>query len=354
MNVSQVLRAATLTMTLMIVASLTACGASKSEPAADGGGSGSRAGSETIGILSVTDQSEFVLREAEAAKVAAEKLGWKVQRIDGKGDPAVWGTAINTFVTQKVAGIITIAVEGSPIAAQLQAAKAAGIPVIATAVLPDPAGADLFDASYAPDDSVYGEKIAERAEQDFPQGTDFVTLELTSLKGARDVTEASTGALEAAGYNEVGKYDMQLATIANEATKGTSDLMQANPDAKFVVGCCDFTAIQATTLLKSLGKPDVVVYSRWDNQSVIDAIRNGAPIVNIANNIDIGMVTAVDQIVAHKVDGTPINKDAAADVWEWKALDAQSLPAKGEFVFPLNDILAPFVARWQDEYGITG
>src|SRR6266536_4616025 len=132
---------------------------------------GAKLGSGTIGILSLNGQSEVLMHWADTATKAAAEMGWKATVADGKGDPSVWSQAMQNFVNQRVDGIITLAVDPAPIAAQLRAAKEAGIPVIATGITVSDPG--QFAAVYAPDDAEFGRVLAANMTKTVPAGSEY-------------------------------------------------------------------------------------------------------------------------------------------------------------------------------------
>jgi ribose transport system substrate-binding protein len=64
------------------------------------------------------------------AAAAARKLGWSVQIVDGKGDPATYNAAIHNAVVAGVNGIIDVAIPDSLIVPSLLFAKQHHVPVV--------------------------------------------------------------------------------------------------------------------------------------------------------------------------------------------------------------------------------
>jgi ribose transport system substrate-binding protein len=112
---------------LMIVAiiavlALSACG--------KGNESGSKS-SGKIGITVLNLANPFFVSLTNAAKAEAEKLGYEVIINDPKDDVNAQVTAIENFISQKVAAIIVTATDQKVIDEAVKKAKDAGIPVIA-------------------------------------------------------------------------------------------------------------------------------------------------------------------------------------------------------------------------------
>jgi len=91
---------------------------------------------------------------AEAAKEAAEQLGWTADVVNGKGDPSVWNSAIQAAVASKADGIVLFAISPALVADAVAKAKAAGVPVVAAFVGPK------ADALVVPDAEDGGQTMA--------------------------------------------------------------------------------------------------------------------------------------------------------------------------------------------------
>lgn len=339
---------------------LTACGSSgsssTSSPAASSGGSSSAAAKlpagGKIGIVASTLTSEVEKHWTETATAALKQIGWTAVIVDSANDPGKMQSAISGFVTDKVAGIITIAIDGAPMAPALKAAKDANIPVIATGIGIDPAGQSLFSAFYAPSDDQLGQAAADYLKTKVPSGSDYVMLDLTAVYGAHAPIVAGQKILDAAGFKQVGSHDISVADIVGSTGKGSADLIQAHPTAKFMFGCCDFTAPITVPALKAAGHGDVIQTVRYDNLSTLDLIRNGAPVATAAVNADSGVLTAISQILAHAASGAAIDPAADKGIYQYKMVDKANLPEKGKYVFDPAEQISTFVGQWKTAYGL--
>ncbi|WP_026912064.1 sugar ABC transporter substrate-binding protein [Patulibacter minatonensis] len=349
---------------LVAAGGLTACGSSDDDTTSTGasGGSGSAAStnadftgstplkSGTIGIVEVNAQSERISEWASTAKKAAEDLGWKAEVIDGKGTPAGWAQAISSLTTKKVDGIITLAIDPPAVATQLQAAKAAKIPVIASGISVAGSGSDLFAARYAPDDSQFGQVLADYLKSKVPAGSEYVNLDLSAVSGAHALITKANPAMQAAGLKLAGTQDINPADIINGTGKATVNLVRSNPKAKIILSCCDFSPPITVASLKQAGKSDVIQAARYDNPSTLALIEKGEPVVTAASNSDQGVLTAVDQIARLKSTGKAIDPKADAGKYEFKVIDKSNVPAGGKYVYDPDSQIAEYVKRWKAEY----
>lgn len=262
-------------------------------------------------------------------------------------------SAIQGFVADKAAGVITIAIDGAPIAPALKAAADAGIPTIATGIGIDPSGQSLYSAFYAPSDDQLGQVAADYLKTKVPAGSEYVMLDLTAVYGAHAPIVSAKPILDGAGFKFVGSHDISVADIVGSTGKGAVDLITAHPDAKFMFGCCDFTAPITVPALKAAGHPDVIQTVRYDNLSTLDLIRSGAPVATATVNADQGVLTAISQILAHAATGAPINPKADEGIYTYLMVDKDNLPAAGKYVFDPAEQIAQYVGEWKSEYGIS-
>ena len=111
---------------------LAACGGSgagstSEEPAS---GSGASEGG-TIGVAMPTRTSERWIADGNAVKEQLEEKGYKVALQYANDDIPTQSQQVDQMITQGVDALIIAAIDGTALSSQLQAAKAADIPVIA-------------------------------------------------------------------------------------------------------------------------------------------------------------------------------------------------------------------------------
>ena len=339
---------------LVVAAGLlaSACGSSTSSSTATTSASGGKLalGSRTIGIDASNLASAAEEGWVTVASSAIKALGWKPVVVNGQGSPTLEEQAIQTFVTQHVSGIITMAIDGAPIRQQLASAKSAGIPVIAVGISVDPQGKSLFNAVYAPSDRKYAQNMASYITAHFPKGTSYVTLNLSAVYGAAETVDAINPLLTAAGYVNAGTCNMGTTTIVQDAQSCTTNLIQAHPQAKVYVSCCDFTPAITVPALTAIQKTNVLQIAPYDDAVSQQMIQKGDNLALAVSNIDTGVLIAVDQIAAHAVKGTPINPNAASTAFKYVMLDKSNVPTGSAPYFNPNTELAQFVHKWSTEY----
>lgn len=82
-----------------------------------------------VAYVSANEQNDAEREWGKAIVEAAEKAGWKVTVIDGRGSPVSWLAGMNQAISLKVDGIITSA-DARSLADPIKQANAQGIPVV--------------------------------------------------------------------------------------------------------------------------------------------------------------------------------------------------------------------------------
>jgi ABC-type sugar transport system substrate-binding protein len=104
------------------------------------------AAATTLGLVTPGTGSEAIARAAQAARSAAEEKGWTVEARDASVD----GDALAQLVRREVAGLVLVAVRPEFDPAGVQAARAAGVPIVTVLAGASPAARfDLAVNQYA-------------------------------------------------------------------------------------------------------------------------------------------------------------------------------------------------------------
>jgi ribose transport system substrate-binding protein len=325
---------------------------SSSEPAASTSGS---TGSTplpggTIGVVELTAESEIIADWGNTIETALKEVGWNTVIIDGKGDPAVIGQGMTSLVSQHVDGIITLIVDAPLIAPQLKAAKAAGIPVIASGTeAADPE--HLFSATYAPSDKQFGVVMGEYLVEHFSSGTEYTQFSIPAALPARLFYEGLEPLLAKGGFKLAATKDIAPSDLVNATTKATADLAAGYPNASLLVSCCDFTPPIMIPTLAQEGASDVTVTGKEENLSTLALIREGAPVVAVAANADTGPLIAVGALLAHTASETPIPDKNDQSKYEFAVIDNENVPqGSEELYFEPSEQIAAFVKEWSGIY----
>lgn len=92
----------------------------------------------TIALVTINQQALFFNQINDGAQSAADKNGVKLVIFNANDQSTAQNTAIENYITQKVDGIILVAIDVNGVKPAITAAKNAGIPVVAIdARIPD-------------------------------------------------------------------------------------------------------------------------------------------------------------------------------------------------------------------------
>src|SRR5215475_13342393 len=93
---------------------------------------------QTVALVTINQQALFFNQINDGAKAAADKAGAKLVIFNANNQAAAQNSAIEDYITQKVDGIVLVAIDVNGVKPAITAAKNAGIPVVAVdAQIPD-------------------------------------------------------------------------------------------------------------------------------------------------------------------------------------------------------------------------
>ena len=93
---------------------------------------------KTFALVQINQQALFFNQMNEGAQAAADAAGAKLVIFNANNDPAAQNSAIETYITEGVDGIIVVAIDVNGVMPAVIQADEAGIPVVAVdAILPD-------------------------------------------------------------------------------------------------------------------------------------------------------------------------------------------------------------------------
>ncbi len=254
-------------------AEATAAPAAEGEAA--GEAEGEAAGDDTIRVAYTvpTLDSAFFTTLGEGAAQAAEDFGVELTFVGANLDVATQVKQVEDFIVSGVDVLIIQGADSAGIVAALDAAEAAGIPVVTTGDRPDGGlitthiGFDNIESGV-----IGGEFIAEQLG-----GTGKV-VELIGRLGTESGREKSEGFLQAlSNYPDMELVASQPANFQREtAVSVMENIIQAQPEIDAVYAANDDMALGALQALKAAGRDEGVVIVGNDGiDDAIEAIRSG-------------------------------------------------------------------------------
>ena len=281
---------------------------------------GSSAWADTFALVTINQQALFFNQINEGAQKAADAAGAKLVIFNANNVPSAQNDAMENYITQKVDGIILVAIDVNGVKPAITAAKTAGIPVIAIdAQIPD--GDNI--AFVGVDNTKAGEDI----------GKFYADYVKSNLSGTAKI--GVIGALNSFIQNQrldgfkkavadSGQKITFLDTVDGQnvqdvALTAAENLMTANPDMTTLYATGEPALVGAVSAVTSQGRTGDVKVFGWDltKQAV--------------EGIDAGWVTAV-------VQQDPAGEGKAA-------IEALTKLNKGEKIEPIINVPVTIVTK---------
>ncbi|WP_062209488.1 substrate-binding domain-containing protein [Aureimonas sp. AU12] len=220
---------------------------------------------DTYALVTINSQALFFNQINDGAKAAAKAAGAELVIFDANNVPAAQNSAIETYITQKVDGIILVAIDVNGVKPAITEAKAAGIPVVAIdAQIPGGDNVSFIGVDNAKAGADIGKFYA-----------DYVKAEMGG-----EATVGVVGALNSFIQNQRLDGFKQAATASGEkiafldtvdgqnvqdvALGAAENLMTANPTMKTLYATGEPALIGAVSAVESQGRQADVKVFGWD------------------------------------------------------------------------------------------
>lgn len=256
---------------LMVMMILTACsmdapGSSSDEESDD---SGEANGDYTIGFSISTLNNPFFVTLNEGAEAKAKELGATLTVVDAQDNASKQASDVEDLIQQEVDLIMINPVDSEAVAAAVESANAANIPVVT--VDRSAAGGEVV-SHIASDNIAGGEMAAEHLISIVGEGAKVAELEgVPGSSAARERGE---------GFNNIAadKLDIVAKQTANfnraEGLSVMENLLQANPDITGVFTHNDEMALGALQAIEASGK-DIAVVGFDATEDAVKAVEEG-------------------------------------------------------------------------------
>lgn len=217
----------------------------------------------TYALVQINQQALFFNQMNEGAQQAAEEVGAELLIFNANNDPAAQNSAIETYITEGVDGLVVVAIDVNGIMPAVNQAAEAGIPVVAVdAILPEGPQAAQVGVDNAEAGAMIGEDFVEWAGE---QG-DTVQLGIVGalnsfIQNVRQ--EGFEGAVEGAESVEtVGVVDGQ--NVQDTALSAAENLITANPGLDAIYATGEPALLGAIAAVESQGRTGDVRIFGWD------------------------------------------------------------------------------------------
>lgn len=296
---------------------------------------------KAIYVITCSSQGIGCVRAANGVVAAGQELGWKVQVIDGRGDPGAWNGAILSAIAGGADGIVLAAVPPMLVGDALDRAKSAGI-VVVSVFNPVPSEAGSLFAWVRPDHEAQGRLVAAWVAKDSGGAAKVLLVEDNQFpelaqrsKGFRE------GLASCAGCTIVESEESTIGTMAQRLPGAVASALSRHPDANYLVAPFDSNAFFASEGVRQAGRTGAVKVAGYegDPQSIA-AIRDGNQAITIANPAEWMGWEAADEL-ARAFAGVP----AAEAPVPFRLIDADNAPATSGWTGDV-DYAAEFRKLW--------
>lgn len=237
----------------------------------------------TFALVQINQQAIFFNQINDGATAAAKAAGAKLVIFNSNDRPAEQNNAIETYIQQKVQGLVVVAIDVNGIMPAVQAAAAAGIPVVAVdAILPPGPQKSQVGVDNGTAGKMMGEFFLDTIRRDAGGKANLgIVGALNSFiqnvrqKGFEDVVQADANVRMAGVVNGRNVQDSALSVAET--------LLTGNPDLTAIYATGEPALLGACAAVESQGRQGSVKVFGWDLTA--QAIRG----------IDAGYVAAVVQ-----------------------------------------------------------
>ncbi|TFF24814.1 sugar ABC transporter substrate-binding protein [Jiella endophytica] len=278
------------------------------------------ASAETFALVTINQQALFFNQINDGAKAAAKEAGADLVIYDANNVPSAQNTAIENYITQKVDGIILVAIDVNGVKPAITEAKKAGIPVVAIdAQIPDGDNVSFIGVDNEKAGGEIGKFYADyvKKEMDGKAGVGIIGALNSFIQNQR--LDGFKKAVEDSGVDVEFLDTVDGQNVQDVALGAAENLMTANPTMATLYATGEPALIGAVSAVESQGRQSDVKVFGWDLTA--QAIKG----------IDEGWVTAV------------VQQDPAAE--GKAAVEALMKISKGETVEPTIYIPVTIVTK---------
>jgi ribose transport system substrate-binding protein len=262
----------------------------------------------TVGLVQINQQALFFTQMNEGAQKKADELGVNLVIFNANNDPAAQNNAIETYIAQKVDGLVVVAIDVNGIMPAVQAAGEAKIPVVAVdAILPEGPQVAQVGVDNAEAGKMIGQHFLDIVKKDMG-GTAKVGIvgalnsyiQNVRQKGFEDVVKG------AEGITMTDVVDGR--NIQDNAMSAAENLLTANPDLTGIYATGEPAMVGAVAAVESQGRQDSVKLVGWDlTASVIKGIDDGY-VVGVVQQDPAGMGAAAVEAAVKASKGEQVEK----------------------------------------------
>jgi ribose transport system substrate-binding protein len=246
----------------------------------------------SIGIVTFSTSDIHTNQMVDTMTAEAKSKGWTVESLNANGDPSQAIAQIKQLVTKKADAIIVTVFDSTGLAAGLQAAADAKVPVLT-------AGGGMASGIALAASTGAAQPLVDLMLKNL--GGSGTVLDLSYHPGipCRERADAFDVAVKANPGLKATTHEITIPGAAESSQAATSAWLSANPNAKgpfAIFNCYDDNALGAIAALKQNGRTDVQVYSFNATAPAVQAVKDGTMTGTLGVDLTSAGKLLVDQI----------------------------------------------------------
>jgi ABC-type sugar transport system substrate-binding protein len=245
-----------------------------------------------IGIVTFSTSDVDTNQMVDTMTQQAQSKGWTVEALNANGDPSQAITAIKQLATKKVDAIIVTVFDSTGLAAGLQAAEDANIPVLS-------AGGGMAPGIALSASTGAAQPLVDLMLKNIGKAGTVLDLSYHPGIPCRERADAFDAAVAANPGLKATTHEITIPGAAESSQAATSAWLGANANAKgpfAIFNCYDDNAMGAIAALKQNGRKDVQVYSFNATAPAVQAVKDGTMTATLGVDLTSAGKMLVDQI----------------------------------------------------------
>ncbi|MDR3470970.1 MAG: substrate-binding domain-containing protein [Devosia sp.] len=274
-----------------------------------GGTTAGFAAGEKISVLTPYLSAIATGQMIEAFKKDAEKYGWTVDVVDTAGDMGAFASRVEDATTKKADAILLVSVDAKQIQAQVDAAKAAGIPVFSI----DGAKNPSVMLNVTSDNYVLGQTMTKFLFGAIGGKGNIVRLFYSAHPGVHQREIALDDALKAnPGVKQVADHYVAVPGQVDDSRAAMDAILLAHPGdgaINAVWAAWDEPGIGAGLSIEAAGRKGIVIAGIDGNPQAIDLIKKCGPYIGTVRQGFTQMADIAADNLNLVLAGGPVDKD---------------------------------------------
>jgi ribose transport system substrate-binding protein len=232
---------------------------------------------ETYALVTINQQALFFNQINDGATAAAKAAGVDLVIFNANNVPSAQNDAIENYITQKVDGIILVAIDVNGVKPAITAAKAAGIPVIAIdAQIPDGDNVSFVGVDNTKAGEDIGKFYADYVKANMSGTAKIGVVGALNSFIQNQRLDGFKKAVADSGQKVTFLDTVDGQNVQDVALSASENLMTANPDMTTLYATGEPALLGAVSAVTSQGRTGDVKVFGWDlTKSAVQGLEAG-------------------------------------------------------------------------------